>query len=167
MAENSKFEVINPPNLLQVKVGNKLADQEHELLKGADKALASLQKEFSDWLDQDIKALIQARDQFYNNPPSDENLQSLICSAHDLKGLGATYEYPLVTHFAANLQGYLEPFGEAGNLDKLPSKLIVDAFTNAIRAVHADDIKDENNKLAQTLLKELRELMLATKTSAT
>lgn len=154
MGETSKYQVINPPNMLQAKVGRKLQGNEDDFLRNAEKALEALQGEFTHWLGEDIQKLVDASKAFFAEPTSDEKYQTLRCAAHDLKGLGVTYEYPLITSFAAALNSLLDAHGA----ETPPQKRIVDAHINAIRAVHAQNIKSENHKMAHVLLKELRAL---------
>jgi len=141
--------------MLQAKVGRRLAGREEDFLRNAEKALESLEGEFEEWLGQDIQKLISAGESYFRETDSNETFQNLSCAIHDLKGLGVTYNYPLVTSFAAALHGYIERHSP----DEPPARRIVDAHIQAIRAVHSHRLKDSNNAVAQALLAELRALV--------
>ncbi len=77
--------------------------------------------------------------------------------AHDLKGLGATYEYPLVTRIAASLCRLID---DPKTRSTAPMTL-VDAHINAIKAVVRDDIKTDDHPMGRAIAVELE-----TKTTA-
>ena len=77
--------------------------------------------------------------------------ETLYMRAHDLKGLGATYEFPLVTRLAASLCRLIE---DAATRTKAPLTLI-DAHIDAIKAAVRDDIKTDEHPLGKVLAAEL------------
>ena len=78
--------------------------------------------------------------------------------AHDLKGLGTTYQYPLVTRVAGSLCRLMDNQQQRENA---PWSLI-EAHISAIRAIVRDKIQDENHpvgcELAEALEAEVRAL---------
>ncbi|HAJ04045.1 MAG TPA: Hpt domain-containing protein, partial [Brevundimonas sp.] len=61
----------------------------------AEEALQAMSSQFAQWLQDEIEKLDKAqadiRDKGYNT----ETAEALYFRAHDLKGLGTTYQYPL------------------------------------------------------------------------
>ena len=80
-----------------------------------------------------------------------ETAEALYFRAHDLKGLGSTYGYPLVTRIAASLCRMLDD--PAARLDApLP---IVDAHIDAIRAVVRDGVSTDEYPAGRALVEGL------------
>ncbi len=80
-----------------------------------------------------------------------ETSEALYMRAHDLKGLGATYEFPLVTRIAASLCRLID---EPSTRASAPMSL-VDAHINAIKAVVRDDIKSDDHPMGRAIAIEL------------
>jgi hypothetical protein len=80
-----------------------------------------------------------------------ENMESLYLRAHDLKGLGATYGFPLVTRVAGLLCRLIDD--KAKRLSA-PMHLI-DAHIDAIKAAVRDGIKTEEDPIGRALVHEL------------
>lgn len=69
----------------------------------AEAALKSLSSNFGQWMDDELAKLEAARDRIRAEGYTAETAENLYFRAHDLKGLGTTYEFPLVTRIAASL----------------------------------------------------------------
>jgi hypothetical protein len=80
-----------------------------------------------------------------------ETMESLYLRAHDLKGLGTTYGFPLITRIAGLLCRLIDD--KQKRLDA-PMPLI-DAHIDAIKAAVRDDIKAEDHPVGQALVREL------------
>ncbi len=78
-------------------------------------------------------------------------MESLYLRAHDLKGLGATYEFPLVTRIAASLCRLID---DPKTRAAAPMGL-VDAHIDAIKAVVRDDIKSDDHPMGRAIAVEL------------
>ena len=92
-----------------------------------------------------------AREAIRSEGATRASLDQLFTRAHDLKGLGATYEFPLVTRIAGSLCKLL---GEGDARLNTPLAL-VDAHVNTIRAAVRDNIRDSDNPVGQALASEL------------
>ena len=71
----------------------------------------------------------------------------LYTRAHDLKGLGGTYEFPIITRIAASLCRLIEN-AEHRALAPLP---LVESHINAIKLMVRDDIKDDTHPVGQAI----------------
>jgi len=147
-----KAEIIVPPNTLKAKVGSggsKVA-LDADTLKRAEQAVANLKSEFSDWLAEDIRALIEALVNFNTNRNA-ETAGVLFRAAHDLKGQAGTFEYPLIARIAGSLAKLMDGLK---NCDEVPKPLAA-AHVEAIQVIHRDKVKDMSNLMALTLTEEL------------
>ena len=80
-----------------------------------------------------------------------ETVETLYLRAHDLKGLGATYEFPLITRLAASLCRLID---EPATRLSAPM-FLVDAHIDAIKACVRDDIKVDTHPVGKLLANEL------------
>lgn len=157
VASNGQSEVIQVPNMLRLKVGSRFGGLNAGAVAKAEAALKGLSSQFSQWLRDELEKLEAARSAIREQGLTKETGDKLYTHAHDLKGLGATYEFPIITRMAGSLCKLLET-PEARM--KAPMKL-VDAHIDAIKASVRDDIRDENNPMGRILAEELERQVLA------
>lgn len=148
MSKEQPIEIFMPPNMLKAKVGGRIAGVDMAAVKRAEQALANLQTEFDDWISADVEALGDTYEAFKSSGHSDAR-GALYRASHDLRGQALTFEFPLVARVATSLCKLLD----AENAEA-PMALI-DAHVNAIRVIVRQNIKDEDDKIANTLADEL------------
>jgi hypothetical protein len=96
--------MIQPNNALRLKVGGgRLGAIDPAAIAKAEAALKSLASNFSQWLNDEIVKLEAARQQVKSEGVTPESMENLYLRAHDLKGLGTTYGYQLITRIAGSL----------------------------------------------------------------
>jgi hypothetical protein len=140
------------PNALRLKVGGgRLGAIDPAAIAKAEAALKSLSGNFTQWLNDEIVKLEAARQVVRAESPTPENMESLYLRAHDLKGLGATYGFPLITRIAGLLCRLIDD--KAKRL-QAPMPLI-DAHIDAIKAAARDEIKNEDHPVGRILVQEL------------
>jgi hypothetical protein len=145
-------QIIQPPDTLRVKVGGaRFGGIDPAAIAKAEAALKNLSSQFSQWLDDEIVKLDAARTAVRDKGYTPETAEGLYLRAHDLKGLGTTYEYPLITRIAASMCRMTDT---AEARMKAPLFLI-DAHIDAIKACVRDTIKDENHPVGRALAEEL------------
>jgi len=144
------IEVFMPPNLLKAKVGGTGGIFEASALKRSEGAIDEFKEEFGAWLMDDVNRLNLARDA-YASDQSDKTRGALYRAAHDLKGQGKTFDFPLVARVAGSLCTLAE---ESDGGARLPAQLL-DAHVDAIKVIVRDGIKDPSNKTASALAHEL------------
>ena len=71
--------------------------------------------------------------------------------AHDLKGLGATYEFPLITRIAASLCKLIDDKEKRMQA----SIQLIDAHIDAVKAAVRDNIKTDEHPVGKILITEL------------
>lgn len=153
----SSAQVIRPPNTLRLKVGGGGIDA--GAIAKAEAALAAMSAQFGQWLQDEITKLEAAQAAIRTEGYNTATAEALYFRAHDLKGLGGTYQYPLVTRLAGSLCKMLDD--PAKRLSA--PQVILDAHIDAIRAVVRDKIQTDDHPvgrmLAETLEARVREYL--------
>ncbi len=148
---SEKAQIIQVPNTLRAKVGGRLGALDQEAIAKAEAALADLSSQFGEWLQDEVKKLEDVQILIKAEGLNLVNSEQLFYRAHDLKGLGTTYGYPLITRIAGSLCKMLD------DEDKRMAapRLLVDAHLDAIRAVVRDQIKEEGHPMGKILAETL------------
>lgn len=151
MTQAAKAQIINPPNTLRLKVGGRLGGIDAAAIAKAEAALKSLSDQFGQWLQDELVKLDAARAAVRDQGYTTETAETLYLRAHDLKGLGATYGFPIVTRIAGSLCKMTD---DASIRLQAPLALI-DAHVEAIKAAVRDDVRDADDPTAGALVAEL------------
>ncbi|WAC58940.1 Hpt domain-containing protein [Brevundimonas sp. SL130] len=117
----------------------------------AEEALKAMSAQFGQWLNDEIVKMDQAQADIHEKGLTADTANALYFRAHDLKGLGTTYEYPLVTRIAGSLCRLLD---DAATRAEAPLT-IVHAHIDAIRSVVRDQIKTDENPTGRVLAESL------------
>jgi hypothetical protein len=117
----------------------------------AEAALRKLSVHFADWLAEEIDLLEQARARVRRDGFNAETAEALNLRAHELKSLGATYGFAVVTDIAGSLCRLLD---EPDTRTAAPLYLI-DAHIDAIAAAVRDNIRTRLDPIGQALVGEL------------
>ena len=144
-------QVFAAPTALRDRLSPRFSRIDPEAVAKAEAALKSLSSQFGQWLQDEVGKLEAAREAIRTEGVNPASIDQLFTRAHDLKGLGATYEFPLVTRIAGSLCKLLGD-GTARVNTPLP---LVDAHINAIRASVRDNIRDSDNPVGHALASEL------------
>jgi chemotaxis protein histidine kinase CheA len=147
------FEMITPRNTLREKVGGRVPALDASALARAEAALKSLSGSFQAWMEEEVEKLETARHAAKAAGYTDQALQDLYSRAHDAKGMGTTYEYPLITRIAAALCRLLET--EERRAIAAKDYALIEAHVDACRAAVRGHIKDENHPVGKALAAEL------------
>lgn len=153
MSDNPTVQVIQAPNTLRMKVGGKLGGIDPAAIAKAEAALKSLSGNFTEWLNDELVKLETARQRVRTDGLNTETAETLYLRAHDLKGLGATYEFPLVTRIAGSLCKLID---DPETRMEAPM-FLVDAHIDAIKAAVRGDIRTDEHPVGRKLVEELEE----------
>ena len=82
-------------------------------------------------------------------------MEKLYRIAHDLRGLGGTFGYPLVTKICANLGRHMDGLAAPSEIDDT----VVRAHIDALRAVFNDQADGEEDATGSELIAELQALV--------
>ncbi|THD68556.1 Hpt domain-containing protein [Phenylobacterium sp.] len=152
MSQQNSGQLIQPNNALRLKVGGgRLGTIDPAAIAKAEAALKSLASNFSQWLNDEIVKLDAARQQVKVAGVTPETMENLYLRAHDLKGLGTTYGYQLITRIAGSLCRMID---DKEKRSTVPLEL-VDAHIDAIKAAVRDDIKSDEHPVGRVLVEEL------------
>ncbi len=151
MSEPKPGQMIPASNSLKLKAGGRFGGIDPAALARAEAALKGLANNFDQWMADELAKLDAARARIHAEGYTAETAENLYFRAHDLKGLGATYGYPVVTSIAGSLCRLID---DAATRLRAPVFLL-DAHIDAIKAAVRGDIRENEHPVAQTLLKEL------------
>ena len=143
-------QVIRPPNPLRAKVGG-FGGIDADAIAKAEAALKAMSAQFGQWLKDEIVKLDQAQADIRAKGYTPETAEALYFRAHDLKGLGTTYQYPLVTRIAGSLCRMMD---DVDKRMQAPAALL-DAHIDAIRAVVRDEIQTDEHPTGRALAETL------------
>ena len=144
-------QVIRPPNTLRLKVGGGFGGIDAAAIAKAEEALQAMSAQFSQWLQDEIAKLEAAQTAIRDQGYTPETAEALYFRAHDLKGLGTTYQYPLVTRLAGSLCKLLD----ASEKRMAAPVVLIDAHIDAIRAAVRDKIQTDDHPVGQMLAETL------------
>ena len=148
---SNSAQVIRPPNMLRMKVGGGFGGIDAKAIARAEEALAAMSSQFGQWLEDEIVKLDKAQADIRTEGYNTSTAEQLYFRAHDLKGLGATYQFPIVTRIAASLCKMMD---DPDKRMRAPM-LIVDAHIDAIRAVVRGNIQTEDHPTGKVLVETL------------
>lgn len=151
MSQENSGQVIQVPNTLRLKVGGRFGAIDPAAIAKAEAALKSLSGNFSQWLNDEVTKLEGARQRVKTEGMNPETMEFLYLRAHDLKGLGTTYEFPLITRIGASLCRLID---DKDKRMQAPIALI-DAHIDAIKAAVRDDIKTDEHPVGKALIEAL------------
>jgi len=118
----------------------------------AEQALENLKGEFAGWMNQDVSRLVEAG-AAYAKQGNVETLCNIYRAAHDLKGHGTTFGFPLISRIATSLCTLTDD--TAYGLPLPPN--LIEAHIDAIQVIVRDDIRDESNESTTVLAAELEQ----------
>jgi hypothetical protein len=134
-----------------MKVGGGFGAIDAKAIAKAEEALAAMSSQFGQWLQDEIVKMDQAQADIRAQGYTTATAEALYFRAHDMKGLGTTYQYPLVTRLAASLCRMMD---DPEKRMRAPM-LLVDAHIDAIRAVVRDGIQTDEHPTGRVLAETL------------
>lgn len=125
-----------------------------EILARAEQAVAALG---GDFVDQTKATLDAHRAQLEETSglPQDDALRDIFSFAHDLRGQGGSFGYPLLSTIGGSLCAFLEARDfrlKDGDM------VVVRSHFDAVAAILADEIAGEGDAVSQALVDSLAEL---------
>ena len=144
-------QLFTPPNTLRMKVGGGFGGIDAGAIAKAEEALKAMSAQFGQWLQDEITKLDAAQTAIRTQGLTQETAEGLYFRAHDLKGLGSTYQYPIVTRMAGSLCKLLD---DPARRTEAPIVLL-DAHIDAIKAVVRDKIQTDDHPVGRDLVETL------------
>lgn len=124
-----------------------------EAIERAEAALAELSTEFDDWMEKEVERLTKARDAVASHGIDAGTRANVYTAAHDIKGEGATFGYPLAGRVAESLCHLLDGIADD---DRVPAGLVIQ-HADAIRAIVRENAKRPDHPVAMALSQRLTE----------
>lgn len=145
------------PNTLREKVGGAGVkgplELPKELLEEAENTLQRQAMDFADWAKNYLTKLSKVTEAAMLSPSNRRNhFHEMNLVAHELRGQGGTFGYPLITVFAKSLYEATLP----GCPEDDATLSVVKAHTDAMRAVIRDRISGDGGEIGRELLKSLK-----------
>ena len=138
---------------LNRKPGASVVPLDRLALARAEQAMQGLADHFDQWMQDELSRLNAARVRIRIHGYTAETADSLYTCAYELKGLAATYGYPVVSLIAAQLCQLADRPGPT------PPLHLLDAHVASIKAAVHAGVLDVDDPIAKTLLAELQTCM--------
>ncbi len=149
----SDHEVIVVPNRLR-KAIKQTSSNEHDPIVDAEVALSDLSAQFGNWMVDECAQLETARQRLHTKSLSPASRAQLFRAAHDIRGHGGTFGYPMAADVADSLCRLIERME-----DGIPAPLaLIDQCVDAVRAIIRERHVANAERTAAELAKGLRAL---------
>lgn len=126
-----------------------------EALEEAEKALNKMAEDYPDWVSGLIVKLQEQHGRCVDTPEKrHEFFEEINHIAHDMKGQGGTFGYPLITDFADSLYGFT--IKRPGEITDNQIEL-VKSHVDAMRAVIRGRVKGDGGEIGAKLTESLNE----------
>ena len=123
-----------------------------EALAEAEAALSDMSEDYPDWVSATIDKLSEQHKLCIDVPDKrKEHFQEIREIAHDMKGQGGTFGYPLISAFSDGLYGFADSRGELTD----NHVEIIKAHVDAMRAVISNRVKGDGGEIGVELAKGL------------
>lgn len=153
----SDVQFIKVPNTLRkAKIGNGPAKLDKKLLAGAEQAITNMQGDFSNWVQDDLKAM-DAAVAILKSVDADRKKarNDLYRMAIDLKGQAGSFGYQMVTTIAGSLLDFISTREDISGFDID----VVESHIGAIRAILVENAREDAGKTGQALFDGLSRLV--------
>ncbi len=140
--------IIERPNELRQKIGGSLNPS---LVQKAENAVSNLAQDFEQWLGDAVSALHDARQKLITDTEQTVAGSGFDKAALEVKSLGETYGYPLITRISHSLFRLIVKTPQ----DQKPPMALLDAHVDAIRALLRDKVRDAHSPIGNALASEL------------
>jgi hypothetical protein len=155
-----KFQVMNPPNLLKARVG--VGGLDANAIKRMEGAIQGLKGEFETQAKEDVAKLVAAATALLKSPNDQEKRQTVYMLAHELRGQGGSYGYPLVTRFGDQLCRYLD----AADILDAKALIVVKAAADAMAVVINNGVAGDGGDTGRQLVAMLDKVVAQMKGEA-
>lgn len=125
-----------------------------DLIKVVETKISDMEGDYADWVEKSIEELVQAHHRALEEPERGlTHLSAINEIAHELRGQGGMFGYPLMTQFGKSL------YDVTGEDAQISSALLdlIDAHIDLIKAVTHQKVKGNGGTIGQQLLESLTE----------
>ena len=152
MNGKTQFQVIKPLSNLRARISTTGGPSEQESLDAAEEALKLIKQEFEVALRDDILKIRDAIAKMTDSPTAIEDALSKIYGiSHDIKGMAATFDYPLLTNIAQSLCHFISNCKPVTQ-----SRLtVIKAHAKAMETVVSHSLQGDGGEVGQALIEIL------------
>lgn len=146
--KGGKAEYITPPHTIRTKVsgGGPLTSQ---MLKKAEEVVQQHAEKYIERAQDQVEALVEVvRDAESETGDRTAIFEKIFLQAHDIRGLGSTFGYTLVTNIAASLCNFVESV-EVYDDDVME---VLNAHVDALRGMIGNDVKGDGGPIGREIL---------------
>lgn len=163
MAESSGKKVATVVRFYRFR--NRLKEKTHGLVKGsggispealaaAEQALAQMSEDYPDWVSGLISKLAEQHGRCVDTPEKRRDFfEEINRIAHDMKGQGGTFGYPLITDFSESLESFTSIRNDID--DRMVE--LVKVHIDSMRAVIKGRVKGDGGDLGKQLAASLQQ----------
>lgn len=153
-------QFIDPPNYLKMKVGDGGFDK--QAIKDADNAIKVLgHKMYAQWADDDLGRMRAAFDALRQTSLDDpDGVKKMLRICWDMKGLGGSFGFPLVTQITHYLSNYLEYCMNSS--EARISAAVLTPHIDALYVVLSQKISGDGGAIGRELVRGLETVVLKT-----
>ncbi len=145
--------MVTPSISLRAKVSRGAGIDPERLIAEAESALATLNEDYETWVGADLTRLETAfRDAQGDPDRRRELLRKAHGIAHEMKGQGTTFGYPLVTHAAGSLCRLFEAIEDAADAFALRA---IELHIDGLRSIVINRIKGDGGVTGRDLVAAL------------
>lgn len=138
-------------------LGGEMAEINPEALALAEKALSDMSEDYPDWVSKEIEKLAELHRRCVDTPETRKDFFSEIAAlAHDMKGQGGTFGFPLITAFAESLYRFSDNKGQMLDSDVELIKSHVDAMRAVIKGRISGDGGEIGKEMQASLDQAIR-----------
>ncbi|SIS86117.1 phosphorelay protein [Insolitispirillum peregrinum] len=156
MSGTSKPEFIQPPSTLKDKVAITNDGVDLDALEQAELLIAGMQGSYLEWVEEDLKKIYalyaQAQQETGSRKPVFKDIFSV---AHDVKGQGGSFNYPLMTIIGNLLCRFLERLEAEDTEPKDSHMAVVKVHIDAMRLVISQRMEGEGGRAGDNLVRGL------------
>ena len=143
----------NPGNFLHVKLSGGVGVDPERLIAEAEAALATLNVDYETWVGADLTRLETAFQDAERDPERrQELLRQAHGIAHEMRGQGTTFGYPLVTHAANSLCRLFEAIDDVADEFALRA---IELHIGGLRSIIINRIKGDGGATGRALVTAL------------
>ncbi|MDD9927750.1 MAG: Hpt domain-containing protein [Rhodospirillaceae bacterium] len=146
--KGGKAEYITPPHTIRTKVsgGGPLTSQ---MLQKAEEVVQQHAEKYIERAQDQIDALVEVVQEAEAETGDKAALfEKIFLQAHDIRGLGSTFGYTLVTNIAASLCNFVEA---VDNYDEDVME-VLNAHVDALRGMIGTDVKGDGGPIGREIL---------------
>lgn len=156
---SGEAQFVTPPNYLKMKVGAGGVDK--EAIKEAEIAVQVLgHKMYAKWADSDLDRMRASFEELKQTSLDDvDGVKKMLRICWDMKGLGGTFGYPLVTTITHYLSNYLE---HCLDHDAKISAAVVSPHIDALYVVLSQKVSGDGGAIGRELVAGLEKVVLKT-----